>query len=243
MRTPRRQGRDPQAGITLIELLITMIILSVVTTMLIGGWISLQRAYTFASAKNAATANARDALDRVSSEIRAAQGVTYSASPSPATSTPFYLTGASPYVCDANDIVFYSAYNNPNAALQSGQYGRGQLRLTAIWLDTSGTKPQKTLWWERDTNGSGSFDSGDRKVKLATNVVNTAPAVNKPIFTYIIRDSAGNYPTPAPTTLTSGNVATLVSVQVDIIVDANLSHTPTYVDLRTTVEPRNLGSL
>jgi hypothetical protein len=174
---------------------------------------------------------------------RAAQGVTYSASPSPATSTPFYLTGASPYVCDANDIVFYSAYNNPNAALQSGQYGRGQLRLTAIWLDTSGTKPQKTLWWQRDTNGSGSFDSGDRKVKLATNVVNTAPAVNKPIFTYIIRDSAGNYPTPAPTTLTSGNVATLVSVQVDIIVDANLSHTPTYVDLRTTVEPRNLGSL
>jgi prepilin-type N-terminal cleavage/methylation domain-containing protein len=241
MLSPRTQRNGSQAGITLIELLITLVILSIVSTMLIGTWISLQRAYAFASAKNTATATARDALDRVSSEIRDAQGVTYSASPSPSTSTPFYFGGTSPYVCDANDCVFYSAFNNPNAVLQSGQYGRDQLRLTAIWLDTSGTQAQKTLYWQRDTNGSGTFDSGDRKVILARNVVNSAAAVNKPIFTYVFRGSSGTYTTS--TSLTAGNVATLTSVQVDIIVDANLSHTPTYIDLRTTVEPRNLGSL
>ena len=36
--------RCAQAGITLIELLITMVVLTVVTSMLVGGWISLQRA-------------------------------------------------------------------------------------------------------------------------------------------------------------------------------------------------------
>jgi type II secretory pathway pseudopilin PulG len=239
MHSPRMRGRDPQAGITLMELLISMIILSIVSTMLIGAWISMQRAYASSSARNAATASVRDALDRVSSEIRTAQGVTFSASPSPSTSSPFYLTGAAPYLCDANDCVFYSAYNNPDAVLNSGPYGRGQLRLTAIWLDTSGTKAQKTLYWQRDTNSSGSLDAADRKVILAKNVVNTAAAINKPIFTYNLR-SGGTYSTV--TALTAANVATLVSVQVDIIVDANLSHTPTYVDLRTTVEPRNLGS-
>jgi type II secretory pathway pseudopilin PulG len=232
--------RGSQSGISLVELLITMVILSVVTTMLVGAWISLQRAYAFTAAKNNATAQSRDAIDRVSSEIRAAQGVTYSPSPSPSTSTPFVVGGASPYVCDANDITFYSAYNNADAALQSGQYGRQTLLLTSIWLDTSGTKPQKTLYWQRDTNGSGTLDSGDRKVKLANNVVNTASAINKPIFTYNVLDSSGNL-TPA-TSLTASNVASLVTVQINVITDANIAHTPTYVDLMTTVEPRNQSS-
>jgi prepilin-type N-terminal cleavage/methylation domain-containing protein len=232
--------RGSQSGITLIELLITMIILSIVTTMLIGAWISLQRAYAFASAKNNATAQSRDAIDRISSEVRTAQGQIYTASPSPSTSTPFVVGGTSPYVCDANAITFYSAYNNPDAALNSGQYGRGQLRLTSIWLDTGGSEPQKTLYWQRDTNNSTTLDVGDRKVKLAINVVNTAPAINKPIFTYNVVDTSGNL-VPA-TSLTAANVASLVTVQINIIADANIKHTPTFVDLMTTVEPRNLSS-
>ena len=124
--TARLAGsRGSQSGITLIELLITMVILSIVTTMLIGGWISLQRAYAFTSAKNNATAQARDAIDRISSEIRTAQGSTYTEPspsaatpfPSPSTSTPFVVDGTAPYVCDRNDITFYSAYNNPGASL------------------------------------------------------------------------------------------------------------------------------
>ena len=81
------------------------------------------------------------------------------------------------------------------------------------------------------------LDSGDRKIKLANNVVNTASAINKPIFTYNVLDSSGNL-TPA-TSLTAANVASLVTVQINVITDANIAHTPTYVDLMTTVEPRN----
>jgi type II secretory pathway pseudopilin PulG len=234
--------RGAQAGITLIELLITMVILTVVTTMLIGGWISLQRAYAFTSAKNNATAQARDAIDRISSEVRTAQGLTYNptASPSPTTSTPFIVGGASPYVCDANSITFYSAYNNPGASLQSGQYGRDKLRLTSIWLDTSGAKPQKTLWWQRDTTTiPNGLDSSDRKIKLASNVVNTASGINRAIFTYNVLNAGSITQVPS---LTASNVASLVTVQINIIADVNLAHTPAYVDLLTTVEPRNLSS-
>jgi len=241
MHPPRRQGRNPQAGITLVELLISMIIMSIVTTMLIGAWISLQRAYATTSAKNNATANARFALDRISSEIRSAQGMTFTPSPSPSTSTPFYPGATIPYRCDANDCVFYSAYNNPLAAGSSGQFGRGQLLLTAIWLDTQGSQAQKTLWWERNTSGNGLGDPGNRKIKLATNVVNSAAAINRPIFTYMVRNSTTGLPSPAAT-LGTANVASLLSVQIELVADANLKHTPTYVDLLTTVEPRNLSS-
>jgi type II secretory pathway pseudopilin PulG len=228
MLTLHRQARGPQAGITLIELLVSMIIMVVLSTMMVGGWISLQRSFAFAASSNTARATTRDALDRISSEIRAAQP------PTSSSTTPFYFDGAAPYVCGPTSCVFYSAYNN--SAYPDGT-GRAQLRLTAIWLDTFGTQEQKTLYWQRDTNNSGAFDSGDRKVVLASNVVNTAASVNRPIFTYILRDASGNY--TYPTSLTSLNLSTLVSVQVELIVDANLAHTPNHIDLRTTVQPRN----
>ena len=52
--------------------------------------------------------------------------------------------------------------------------GTGVLRLTRFYLDTSGSAAQKTLYWQRDTNASGGFDSADRKIVLARNVVNTS---------------------------------------------------------------------
>ena len=240
MQNPPRHKRTSQAGISLIELLISMIIMAIVSTMLVGAWISLQRSYAFAAAENKATGTARDALDRVASEIRDAQGITFSpsATPVPTTSTPFSVD-ATGINCGPWRCTFYSAYNKPSAALQSGQYGRDQLRLTAIWLDDiAGAQKQKTLYWQRDTSiPADGLDPSDRKVKLATNVVNAAfSSPSKPIFTYFFR-TAGVY--TSSDTLTTANVATLVSVQVDIIVDANLSHTPKYIDLKTTVQPRN----
>jgi len=249
MLTPPRQRCKPQAGVTLIELLVAMIIMVVLSTMLVGGWISLQRSFAFASATNKARATARDAIDRVSSEIRAAQPYplpTPTSSPNTpvkyAPSTPFYFGGTSPYVCDAYHCVFYSAYNNSAAADGTGG-AAAQLRLTAIWLDTIVAGAQKTLYWQRDTNGNNTLDSGDRKVVLASNVVNSSLSTPIPIFTYFFRDASLAY--THTNSLTSAGLpswTTLVSVQVEIVVDANLSHTPTYVDLRTTLQPRNQGA-
>ena len=237
MLTPLTEKRRSQAGITLVELLVAMVVLGIVSTMLVGTWISLQRAFAYVRADTAAGATGRDALSRISSELRDAQP---NPSGTPASSTALVVTLTTPYVCDANDCVFYSAYNNSAAALQSGSSGTSQLRLTAIWLDTSGSAVQKKLYWQRDTNGDGALNASDRKILLADNVVNTATSVNKPIFQYVLRDSTGSY--TFPTSLTSSNVASLVAVNVELVVDANLGHSPTYVDLVSTVRPRNAGT-
>ena len=246
MPRPGGLGGRAQSGISLIELLISMVILSVVTTMLIVGWISMQRAFAFTSADNQARATARDALTRVTSEIRAAQPGLNSFS----STTPFYLAGTTPYLCNGYDCTFYSAYNNALAYSNSGASGlgpatnNGPVLLTAIWLDTSGAtaqKPQATLYWQRDTNHTGTLDAGDRKTVLATNVINTPTSMTtNPIFTYNLYDATNGYSTT--NTLTSLNVASVVSVQVNIVVDANISHTPRYIDLMTTVQLRNQGS-
>jgi prepilin-type N-terminal cleavage/methylation domain-containing protein len=229
-----KDKRRSQAGVSLIELLVSMIIMAVVTTMLVGTWLQLNRTAEFARADNTAGATGRDALDRVSAEIRDAQPLTT------ASTTPFIFTMTTPFVNDANDCVFYSAYNNALTSSQSGTDGKAQLLPTAIWLDTSGTTAQKKLYWERDTNKNGVFDSGDKIILLANNVVNTSATVNKPIFTYYFCDKAGNWTNA--TTLTSTTVANLVAIQIELVIDANLSYKPSYVDILSTVRPRNVGT-
>jgi type II secretory pathway pseudopilin PulG len=219
--------RRPQAGITLIELLVSTVILGVVTTMLIMGWTSLQRSYANGVRTSNANGEARDALSRVAREIRDAQPV--------AITTP----ASSPFtVATSMEIDYYSAFNAPGQ--RSDGTGTAALRLTRIKLDTSGSAAQKTLYWQRDTNASGGFDSADRKIILARNVVNSSvPSTGSPtpIFTYGYRDGSGDFTTA--TSIATADLSKIISVQIRLIVDANLSHTPTYADLQTTVRPRN----
>jgi prepilin-type N-terminal cleavage/methylation domain-containing protein len=239
MQTPLTGKRGSQDGLTLIELLVAMIIMSVISTMLVGGWISLQNSFAFTQRTNEARATARDAIDRISSELRAAQPPTLVAStPMP---TPFYFAGATPYVCDAYHCVFYSAYNNSAAADGTGM---AQQRLTAIWLDTTSGGAQKTLYWTRDTSTPlGTLTLADRTIVLARNVVNYSLSPKKTIFTYYFRDpTTGVYTNSevSPVTAFTGtSAANLTSVQIELVVDANLAHTPSYVDVVTTVWPRN----
>jgi hypothetical protein len=83
---------------------------------------------------------------------------------------------------------------------------------------------------------------------LATNVVNnsipdtslTPPPSYTAIFTYGY--GAGGHLQWTDNSDSSLDLATIVAVRVRIIVDANLAHTPSYVDLSTTVIPRNAGA-
>lgn len=63
-----RAGRE--AGLTLIEVLISMIILGIITTMLVVVWVNLQRGAVFAMQASNATSTARDAIARVGTELR-----------------------------------------------------------------------------------------------------------------------------------------------------------------------------
>ena len=260
MQTKSARARGSQTGMTLVEMLVSMIIMAVIGTMLVGGWISLQRSYAFTRATTSARATVRDAIDRVASEIRTAQPPTADAlvkSPFylPATPTSPFSSGSPASACGPTTCVFYSAYNNFAVADGAGLALSGttppstsKMRLTAIWLDTSGSTAQKVLKLTRDTDNNGSLtDAGDKTIILARSVVNTAAGVNRPIFTYYFRDALPSSPTYGQwshaSTLTSATVANLRNVQVELIVDVNLSHTPTYVDIRTTVRPRNAAAV
>jgi prepilin-type N-terminal cleavage/methylation domain-containing protein len=220
--------RRRQAGVTLVELLVAMVIMTVITTMIIGGWIALQSSYANSVNQNDARSSARYALNFASAEIRDAQPQTVTTPPqSPIT------------VAQPMEIDYYSSYDQPGTAADGT--GTANLRLTRIYLNTT----TGTLYWQRDTNGSGTWGSGDRTIVLATNVVNnttanpnvTPAAAYTALFTYGYLDSNGNY-TSADTVATA-NLAAIVSVTVHVLVGAQRGHAIVPADLQITVAPRN----
>ena len=62
-----------QRGMSLIELLAGIAIMSVVTTMILMGWFSLQKSYSYSVRSNVQRDSARQALSRMQREIRDAE--------------------------------------------------------------------------------------------------------------------------------------------------------------------------
>ncbi len=231
MPTPPPGRRGSQNGITLVEILIVMSILGILTTMMVAGWLSMQRSYAFASHANTARATVRDALDRMSSELRATQ---------PLTSTGYPIQTANPYEC-----VFYSSYNQPGTRADGTGNSASVLRPTRIVL--VGTGDQKQLYWQRDTDGAAGFTAftdpypvdGDRRILLAEDVVNGASTVSIPyVFKYGYLGASGELVT-WPTDTPMADPSKIISVQIRLVVDANLGHSPQFIDMSTTVRPRN----
>jgi prepilin-type N-terminal cleavage/methylation domain-containing protein len=245
-----RRERRHQAGITLIEVLVAMIIMSVVSAMLITVWINLQRSSAFAVSSNNARADARDAIARATNELRGAQPqVLSTATPQPP------ITSAGRY-----EVQFYSSFNS--ASTRSDYTGFAALQPTRIWLDTATVPPApwssngRTLYLQRDLNHNGSFtDTSDWSRVLAHNVVNMnvsdstntstahpAGTSYTPVFRYAYRTTSGG------TTLWTDNQDTvmaslsyIVAIRVRLIVDAT-SHSPNPADVSTTVRLRNAST-
>jgi len=198
-----------QEGVSLIELLVGVIILSIVTTMVIMSWTSLQNSYS-STVKGAESRNtARDAMERMRREIRDIQ---------PLTGQTGGITQAG-----ANDIRFTTAFNDP------GISGTGHIALTRFWYVYDGTKTpdQWCIYRQRDT---------DPATVIARNVLNgkvLSAGSPTPLFRYFGVDADGD---PYPTT----DLTKIATVQIHVITDINPGHSPTYFDLMTTVQPRNL---
>jgi type II secretory pathway pseudopilin PulG len=223
----RSTRRASQAGITLIELVVSTAILGIITTMLVFTWISLQDSYGYSVTADDANTTVRYAVNLMSRALRDAQPQTM------ATPAPAVITLATP-----TEVDFTSAFNNP--ATTANGSGTGAVQLMRFYLDTSGSAPQKTLYWQTN-NGSG-WNQG---TTLAQNVVNNSLANTNvtpntsytAIFTYGYLDGSGNYQTTD--TVPSANLASIISVQIQLIVDTNLNRAPKYADLQTTVSLRN----
>lgn len=204
-----------QAGFTLIELIVVMVIMGVISFMLIGTWFALQGSFTHSANLLDDDSTARDAISTISAQIRDAQPQTIT---TPAAS-PF--TAAGP-----DEIDFYSSWDRPGTA--SDGTGTATLLLTRVYLNTT----TDTLYWQQDTNDDRVWDAGDTQLVLAQDVVNAAT----PVFTYECL-SNGSY--TSASTVATANLGTIVSVTVHLQVAPNTTQTQNPADLQVTVVPRN----
>ncbi|MEI6727145.1 MAG: prepilin-type N-terminal cleavage/methylation domain-containing protein [Actinomycetes bacterium] len=197
-----QQGRRRQSGITLVELLIAMTIMTIVTTMIVTAWISLQGSYASTVKSADARETARDSMSRMRREIRDAM-----TQPS---------TGLGPVVAaENNHIQIMSAFNDTGGDVQSVDY-----------------------WYRATSATTGNITrkrgAGPEQI-LAENIVNVAS--NTPLFKYSYLDSAGNV--TVATSVAAADVPRILTVEVHILADVNPGHSPTYMELISTVQPRN----
>ncbi len=208
-----RRSCEP-CGVTLVELLVVIGIMAVVSAMTIGIWLALQSSYAYSTRADHSRETARDAMSRMVREIRDAQG---SGSGAPA------ILVAQPY-----EIRITTAFNDP------GPTGEGRILLVRYWYDAD----DQVIYRQRDTSLDGSLGAGDRIDKVATHIVNgTTPSASEPtgLFDYTFVDSSGAQQTAG----TVYDTASVQAVHIRIIADLDPGRSPNYIDLNSTVQPRN----
>jgi prepilin-type N-terminal cleavage/methylation domain-containing protein len=196
--SPRRS----QKGITLIELLIAMTIMAVLSSMIVGAWMSLQSSYAYSVKSADARGTARDTMARMRREVRDAM-----TQPS---------TGLGPIVvAENNHVQIMSAFNNVGGNVQAVDY----------WYRATGS-----------TTGNITRKRGsDAEQIVAKNIVNVHN--NTPLFKYSYIDTTGNV--VVATSVGAADVPRILTVEIHILADVNPGHSPTYMDLISTVQPRN----
>jgi prepilin-type N-terminal cleavage/methylation domain-containing protein len=256
----RLRGARCQQGITLVELLIAMSIMSVITALLLLGWFALSKSYGFAVHSADARDSGRQAMQRLQREIRDAQ------------KPPQGYLGTSTF--DAPDAIIYRA--RPYFIAFSSTFNDAG-NATAAWTGTPTPTPSPTrphlivyklyttdheLWRFEDLNNngkidvtSGSFDmlsdgpssqlaeqqAGEGATLLVTDVVNCAdlshPATWVPLFQYNYYDSAGVL--QSEPRLVGADRQAIIAVQIRLLVDLDPTKAPLYADLRGTAQLRN----
>jgi type II secretory pathway pseudopilin PulG len=209
---PRRSGA--QAGVTLVELLTVMSIMVVVSGLLIGVWLALTDASSFSSNSSRQQENARDALARMSREIRDAQAP-------PTTNAPAFV------LANPDEIQFYSTFNAADADDPSSVP-----RLTRfVYREKDSARHVGAIYREKYDGGAWGSP-----VLLVDDVVNEARSPSVPLFGYAAFGSTGVFQSDGTTSVTPSQI---VDVTITLLVDLNPGRSPNYVTLQTTVQPRN----
>jgi prepilin-type N-terminal cleavage/methylation domain-containing protein len=233
----RRAG---ESGMTLIELMVGLIVMTILSTMVLMGWFSLSRSYSFSISSNNARDDARLAMSRMAREIRDAERQQTVAEPqivrARARWVEFYSTfnvagNTSPTM--APRLVMYRLYSD--GELWRFEDVDGVDGISGVSVGTS-TEPWPANTWDlvEQTTGEGA-------TLLISHVVNdVVPSASNPtaLFRYGYYENDG---TLVRDTNVYGNDSRsrIVSVEIHLLVDLNPAHSPIYADLLTTAELRN----
>jgi len=229
LRNRRQQGR--QSGISLIELLVSMVVMGILSTLILMVWFTLQSSYASSEQNAVQRDDARQALWRMAAEIRDAQGVGGGA---PVTSAA------------ANTIVITTSFNNAGNTDQPTDPTATDTNVHRVRY--SYNPSTRRIYRTEDTNFDGSFADKDQVVYL-NNVVNCSiPSsysegdyLYTPIFRYSYYDTGGTLRTVnnMAEAVPPVDTSQLLNVQIRLLVDVKPNKSPTYMDLQTTVQPRN----
>jgi prepilin-type N-terminal cleavage/methylation domain-containing protein len=212
----RKPNQDHvQRGVTLVELLVVMAIMSIVSMMVIVVWASLRDSYAYTTTSSQARDYTRGSMSRMAREIRDAV-----AGPNGADAFVTADDGCGPY-----RITFYTLFNEPGATAVDATP-----RLVQFYLEDS------TLYRRIDSDNDGTLDGSEGVSVLCTNVVNQP---GQDLFAYTVTGwDGGQTRVQAPDDPTA-----IVNVDIALLVDLNLGKAPVLMDLATSVQPRNLRQL
>ena len=223
------QRMNRQAGLTLIELLVAISIASVLSTMIIGTWITLTQSYSRTSTTAHQIEIAREGLSRMSREVRDAQ------SPMAGQAGGWGTGRNAILLANWKEIQYFTTFNvagnnDPAAAPKLIRY---QLVYDAAL---------KSDTLVRTSSSDLAFGDADDERTIVTHGVNTVRSV--PVFRY-------TYTTDSGALLTTGWMQSvpiallrnIVAVQIDLLVDLNPGRSPEYSELKITCQPRNLRGL
>jgi prepilin-type N-terminal cleavage/methylation domain-containing protein len=232
------RARRGQQGITLIELLVSLIVLSILTTMILVTWFALSRSYSYSITSNNARDYAREAVARLEREVRDAQADNATAEAALIRARPRSIVVATTFNrSDSHNptttpyLVMYRLY--PNGQLWRFYDQNKNGTIGGVDLNDEGW-PANPYSVSETTNGEGAR-------LLARNVVNdVVPSATHPtpLFRYSFYDTDGSLETEQMV-LGVNNRRQVVSVHIDLLVDLDPAHSPIYTEFETTAQLRN----
>lgn len=209
-------SRRRQAGVTLIELLVVMLIMSIVSTMIIGTWLALARGYASATESSKQRDNAELAIERLTSELRDVQ------SSSATNGAAILATGLGP-----NEVRFNTTFN-----MESAADPQSSPRLVRFYLSNG------TLY--RQLAGSDRLfgTADDLTQPLVDHVVNASQGAD--LFQYFWYSGGGDLVHSTGTSNLPTDTSRVKAIRISVLVDLNPGHSPNSMHIVTVVQPRNL---
>lgn len=219
-----RFSRRRQSGMTLVELLVAMLIMGILSAMIIGGWVTLTKAYSSTSRSNRQRDFANQAIARMAREIRDAQKI-------PAGTSAAFVRAY------PSEIRFYSTFNTSTANNPTTTP-----RLTRFILKANDVTTNVGTIYREFPGADGLFagDVGDTGDDISHRVVGDVVNLRTgdELFTYHAIDPATGSMLQGMTTLVPADRIQTVSILLQV--DLNPGKSPNYMDIETTVEPRNV---
>lgn len=244
-----RRAFGRHAGISLVELLISIVIMSIVSTMVLMGWFSLSKSYSFSVSSNVARDSGRQAISRMEREIRDMES-SGSGAVALEHARPFWIAFNTTFNDDGSSqpgtaphFVVYRLYSNGQIWRFEDQPKSG---VYDGLLDNVELSPVSNAEDDRDVAkyNLAEQSTGEGRMLLTKNISNVGadPSQPKTLFSYTYYDSFGML-TTKDTRTGDANRQGVQTVQIHLLVDLNPSKSPVYADLLAAAQLRNQRGL